>query len=40
MLDDFKETKRFWMFKQEVLYCSIWVTCFGRVCGPVVRQTT
>jgi len=40
MLDVFKETKRLWMLKHEVLDCSIWVTCFGRVCGTVVRQTT
>jgi hypothetical protein len=35
-----KERKRYWKMKEGGLNYSIWRTCFGRGCGPVVRQTT
>jgi len=25
--------------KEEALYCTVWRTCFGRDCGPVIWQT-
>jgi hypothetical protein len=40
LLDDGKETRRYWKLKEEALDCTVWRTGFGRGCGPVVRQTT
>jgi hypothetical protein len=40
LLDDLKETRGYWKFKKEALYCTLWRTRFGRGYGPVVRQTT
>jgi hypothetical protein len=34
-----KEKRGYWKLKEAALYCTIWRTCFGRGCGPVIRQT-
>jgi hypothetical protein len=39
LLDDLKEKRRYWKFKEEALDRSLWRTHFGRGYGPVVRQT-
>ena len=39
LLDDVKETRRYWKSKEEALDRTVWRTCLGRGCGPVVRQT-
>jgi hypothetical protein len=38
ILDDFKETKRYWKMKQDALDIPLWRTRFGRCHGPAVRQ--
>jgi hypothetical protein len=38
-LDDLKEKRRYWKLKEEALDRTLWRTRFGRVYGPVVRQT-
>jgi hypothetical protein len=40
LLDDLKEKKRYWKLKEEALDCTMWRTCFGRDCGPIIRQST
>jgi hypothetical protein len=40
LLDDVKEKRRYWKFKEEALDRTMWRTRFGRGYGPVVRQTT
>jgi hypothetical protein len=40
LLDDLKEKRRYWKFKEEALDRTLWTTRFGRAYGPVVRQTT
>jgi hypothetical protein len=40
LLDDLKEKRRYWKFKEEALDCIVWRTHFGRGHGPLVRQTT
>jgi hypothetical protein len=40
LLDDLKERRRYWKLKEEALDRTMWRTRFGRVYGPVVRQTT
>jgi hypothetical protein len=40
LLDDLKETRGYWKFKEEALARIMWRTRFGRGYGPVVRQTT
>jgi hypothetical protein len=40
LLDDLKETKEYWKLKEEPLDRTVWRTRFGRVQGPVGRQTT
>jgi hypothetical protein len=40
LLDDLKEKRRYWKFKEEALDYTIWRTHFGRGHRPVVRQTT
>jgi hypothetical protein len=40
LLDDLKEKKRYWKLKEEALNRTLWRTGFGRVYGPVERQTT
>jgi hypothetical protein len=37
LLDDLKE-KIYWKSKEEALDLTLWLTCFGRGYGPVVRQ--
>ena len=37
--DDLKKTRGYWKLKQETLCRTVWKTCFGRGCGPAVRQT-
>jgi len=39
VLDDFKEVRRYWKLKEEALDHTLWTTCCGRVCGPLVKQT-
>jgi hypothetical protein len=39
LLDDLKEKRGHWKFKEEALYRTLWRTRFGRGYGPVVRQT-
>jgi hypothetical protein len=39
LLDDLKEKRRYWKFKEEALDRTEWRTRFGRGYGPVVRQT-
>jgi hypothetical protein len=38
LLDNLKEKRRYWKSEEEALDPTMWRTCFGRVCGPVVRQ--
>jgi hypothetical protein len=40
LLDDLKEKRGYLKLKEEALDRTVWRTCFGRGCGPVVRQTT
>jgi hypothetical protein len=40
LMDDLKETNRYWKLKEEALDRTLWRTRFGRGYGPVVRQTT
>jgi replicative superfamily II helicase len=40
LLDDLKEKRRYWKWKEEALDCTLWRTHFGRGYGRVVRQTT
>ena len=40
LLDDFKEKRVYWKLKEEALDRSLRRTRFGRVNGPVARQTT
>jgi hypothetical protein len=39
LLDELKETTRYWTLKQEELDSTLWRTRFGKVYGPVARQT-
>jgi hypothetical protein len=39
LLDDLKEKRRYWEFKEQGLDRTQWRTRFGRGYGPVVRQT-
>jgi hypothetical protein len=39
LLDDLKETRGWWTWKDEALDLSLWRTGFGRGCGPFERQT-
>ena len=39
LLDDLKETRRYWKMKEEVLDCTVWRTHFGRGYGSVVRHS-
>jgi hypothetical protein len=39
LLDDLKEKRGPWKFKEGVLDHSFWRTHFGRGHGPVIRQT-
>ena len=40
LLDDLKKTKGYCTLKEEALDGTVWRTGFGKVYGPVVRQTT
>ena len=40
LLGDLKETRGYWKLIDEALDRALWRTGFGRVYGPVVRQTT
>ena len=40
LLDDLKETRVYWKWKEEALDCTLWRTLIGRVYGLVVRQKT
>jgi len=40
LLDDFKDKRGYFKLKDETLDCTLYRTRFGRVYGPVVRQTT
>ena len=39
LLDELKERRGYSHLKEEVLDRTMWRACFGRVFGPVVRQT-
>ena len=39
LLDDPKEKRRYWKWKEEALDLTLWRIRFGRRCGSVVRQT-
>jgi len=39
LLDDLKETRRYWKLKKEALYCTLLRTQLGRGYGPIVRPT-
>jgi hypothetical protein len=39
LLDDLKETRRYWKLKVEAQDRTLWRTQFGRDYGPVARQT-
>jgi hypothetical protein len=39
LVDDLKEKRRYWKLKEEALDRALWRTRFGRIYGPVVRQT-
>ena len=36
LLDDLKGKRDYWKLKEEGLDSTLWRTCFGRDCGPVV----
>jgi hypothetical protein len=38
LLDDLKETRRYWKLKEEAQDRTLWRTQFGRGYGPVARQ--
>ena len=38
LLDDLKETRRYWPLKEEAQNRSVWSTCFERSYGLVLRQ--
>jgi len=40
LLDDVKEKGEYLILKEETLDDTVWRTGFGRVYGPVVRETT
>jgi len=40
LLDDLKERRGYFHFKEEALDRTMWRARFGRGCGPVIRQTT
>ena len=40
LMDDLKEKRGSWKFKEETLARTLWGTRFGRGYGPVARQTT
>jgi hypothetical protein len=40
LLDDLKETRRYWKLKKEAQDRTLWRTQFGRGYGHVARQTT
>jgi hypothetical protein len=37
LLDDLKDTRRYWKLKEATLDRTVWRTRFGRGCGPVLR---
>jgi len=37
LLDDLKETRRYWKMKEEAPDRNLWCSLFGRGYGPVVR---
>jgi hypothetical protein len=39
LLDDLKQRRGYCKLKEEALDRNVWRTIFGRVCGPVVRET-
>ena len=39
LLNDLKEKKGYWKFKEEALDRTVWRTCLGREKGFIVRQT-
>jgi hypothetical protein len=38
LVDDHKEKRGYCKLKEEVLDLTLWRTCFGRGCGPVIMQ--
>jgi hypothetical protein len=39
LMDDLKETRRYWKLKDKAQDRTLWRTQFGRGYGPVARQT-
>jgi hypothetical protein len=37
VLDNLKDTRGYWVLKEEALNCTLWRTRFGRGYGPVLR---
>jgi hypothetical protein len=37
LLDEFKEKRRYWELKDEIVDHTLWGTCFGRGYGTVAR---
>jgi hypothetical protein len=40
LLNNLKETRGYWVLKEEALDRTLWRTCFGSSYGPVTRETT
>jgi hypothetical protein len=40
VVDELKETRGYWEFKEDSLYRTLWRNGFGRDYGPVARRTT
>jgi hypothetical protein len=40
VLDNLKETRRYWKEKGEALDCTVWRTRCGRTYGLLIKQTT
>jgi len=38
LLDDLKGKRGYWKLKEEALDSTLWRTCFGRGCEPVIRR--
>jgi hypothetical protein len=39
LLDDLRDKRGYWILKEEPLSLTLWITCFGKVYGPLARQT-
>jgi hypothetical protein len=39
ILNDVKKERRYWNLKEKALDYTLWRIRFGRLCGPIARQT-